>query len=164
MRHIENLIFVVLIFCIFIGARFWYQVSRIAPPQSAPAAVAAPPKTSETLPLVLSILQLPPISLPTNRDIFQLPWRKEDNIPLPPPPEEKKPFLSTIVWSDAAPRAIINGEILALGEIDSQSQFRVESITREHVQVHRIKDKKSLRLALPPDEPDNKGSHLQTTK
>ena len=112
---------------------------------------------SDTLPPVLSLTQLPLIAPLGGRDIFKLPGETEaDNqrLPLSPHPEEPQPILSSIVWGDTEPLAVIDGEILGLGETDAQSRFRVETITPNYVQIRRIEGKKMLRLTLTVNQTD----------
>ena len=85
---------------------------------------------------------------PSGRDVFKLPWQEENKEPLPPPSVQPAPTLSTICWSDDLPLAIINGEILTKGDKDSESQFRVETITRDKVGVRFIGDGKYVWLIL----------------
>ena len=100
---------------------------------------------------------MPPTDLPEGRDVFQLPKGKKDTIP-PVLPEKKEPILSTIVWSEAEPLVVIDGEILALGKMDKKSRFRVETITREYVQIRLIEDKKLLTLTLSANRPEELGT------
>ncbi|MCZ6676879.1 MAG: hypothetical protein O7E52_06480 [Candidatus Poribacteria bacterium] len=148
MRNIENLIFVILVGCLFICALFWRESSKIQTTQKAlPPLTAQSQEDIATLPQILSFTKLPPLELRRGRDIFKLPWRKEGK-PQAAPPAEKPAILSTIVWSATNPLSVINGEILAVGETDSESLFKVESITRDSVRIRRISNRKTVVLKL----------------
>ena len=149
MKQTENLIFLILIVCLGACAFFWHQISQLELPQQAPMMPAEQSReAAELAPQGLSIAQLPPVNLGA-RDVFKLPWKKKDSTP---PPKEPVPILSSIVWSRTKPLAVINGEILAKGEIDSTSDFKVESITRDSVQVRRLTNEKTVLLVV-----DNSG-------
>ena len=88
------------------------------------------------------------VESPSGRDVFKLPWQEENEEPIPPPSVQLAPTLSTISWSDDLPLAIINGEILTKGDEDSESQFRVETITYDKVGIRFIGDGKYVWLIL----------------
>jgi hypothetical protein len=147
-RQIENLVFIILIGCLLICALFWRQVSRLQLPKQPPLSPAAQSReTIEKLPSVLSAAQLASVEPPKGRDVFNPPWSDEDKTPPKPPRPEDPIILSTIVWSQThPPMAVINGEILSVGDTDSKSEFIVEAINRESVQVRRIKNQKTVLL------------------
>ena len=105
-------------------------------------------ETLNTLPQMFSLTQLPSVELPGRRDIFKPPWRKKKISPSQVRPAEKLPMLSTIVWSQTNPMAVIDDQILAAGEKDSTSQFKVETINRKSVQIRYIRNQKVVVLTL----------------
>jgi len=151
-RQLENLVFVVLICSLLACALFLRQVSRLRPPQLPPPSPAAQSReTIDKLPAILSTAQLPPMELPEDRNLFKLPWSDVVDETPPPPPPETPISLSTLVWSQVNPIAVINGEILTVGETDSKGEFTVEAITEASVQVRRTRNQKTV-LLVPSED------------
>ena len=109
---------------------FQYKLPETASKKTTPQGkTALPPESPPSQPLV---------DLPGDRNIFKSPWKEEDGKVVEETTTLQKPHLSTICWSDELPLVIINGEILAKGDEDSKSQFRVETITHDKVGIRFI--------------------------
>jgi hypothetical protein len=151
MKRIDNIIFLILIFC-FVICGFWlYQLYQYKPPQMAVAKKII--QTSNIAKLEAPTPQ-PLVALPDDRDIFALPWTAEDmaSAVVEDTTIWQQPHLSTICWIDELPLAIINDEILTEGDKDPSSQFRVETITRDRVGVRFIRNGEYVWLTLGDDE------------
>ncbi|HIE25994.1 TPA: hypothetical protein EYP66_01755 [Candidatus Poribacteria bacterium] len=124
-----------------------YQLSQYQPPQIA-SGKAIPRGKAVTTPEPL--ISQPLVDLPSDRNIFKSTWKEEEgsNVVEKTTTTLQKPILSTICWSDELSLAIINGEILAEGDEDSKSQFRVETITRDKVGIRFISGGKYVWLTL----------------
>jgi hypothetical protein len=153
MKRIDNIIFVILIFCLSICGFWLYQLSQYKLPQVV---------LEETVPHIttISTFEAPPsqqlVDLPHDRNIFKLPWTEDqmNSEIFEEVTTFQNPHLSTICWIDELPLAIINGEVLKKEDEDSKSQFRVETITRDKVGIRFIGNGEYLWLTLGTEEKD----------
>lgn len=147
MKRIDNIIFVILIFC-FVICGFWlYQLYQYKPPQMTVAKKILQTRSISTLE---APTPKPLVDLPSDRNIFKSPWKAEeiDTTVVEETTTLQKPHLSTICWVDEIPLAIINGEMLSKGDEDSKSQFQVENITRDRVGIRFIRNGEYVWLTL----------------
>lgn len=161
MRRIDNLIFVVLAVCILICVFLESQLSEYKLSQVTQKKVEQQNQTS-------SLPEPPPsesiVVLPDKRNIFKFSQFKSSRRELSKPQKEQpievskskrdernalpKPELSTIVWNNQFSIVVINGEILARGDKDSKSRFRVETITQDRVRIRFVDNRKFVWLKI----------------
>ena len=161
---VEDIIFIILIFCFLICGLFWFQLSQFDKPSTV-VGLYRPSSSSPTEKVGMthasSLLSEKEkdtpvtVELPRGRYVFNLPWQEdsEETVSAPSTKTTTTPNLSTICWNDYFPLAIINGEILTEEDADSESQFRVETITCDKVRIRLISgDEKYVWLTLGSDK------------
>ena len=147
--RVENIILLILIFCLVICILFWRQLSQFNKPPGVEVTrrVAPTPPQEEgvTSGKEIDALMITGEML-RGRDVFKLPWQEVDKVDVPISSVKLNPILSTICWNEKIPLAIIDGEILAKGDSDAKSQFRVESIMSDKVKVKFLDSGKDVWL------------------
>ena len=143
---VENGMLVISILSLLICALFWYRLSQFDKlPVGAPAPLPSSSQEEEVT-LEKEMETSAAIELPSGRDVFRLPQQEDRPKTSPASTIQPTPTLSTICWDKKTPLAIIDGEILAEGDLDSKSQYRVELIMPDKAKIKFLNTGKSVWL------------------
>ena len=127
---------------------FWFQVSKINDlPFKEPSSGGTTKEVEGFITLVNELFTSDPDPLPSLSGLREPFIREEIIAPPVVVTPDKRFILSSIIYSDSYPLAVINGKILAEGDTIPESEFMIEDIKVDKVEITDGGDKYTLNMA-----------------